>query len=143
MGMSAGGGRGGIKSDINVTPLVDVVLVLLIIFMVVTPMMQRGKDVELPKATQTEPEDKDDPLVVSVTPDRKVFVENDAYADDATFQARLQDELRAKPGRRFLLKADQSLACGDVRRVAKLARVAGVDKLSFGVEAPESAGVAR
>ncbi|MCP3136250.1 ExbD/TolR family protein [Pyxidicoccus xibeiensis] len=138
MGMSAGGGRGRIKSDINVTPLVDVVLVLLIIFMVVTPMMERGKDVELPKATQVEPEKQDDPLVLSVMPDRKVFVEAEAYPDDAAFQARLQEELRAKPGRRFLLKADQSLSCGDIRRVAKLARVAGVEKLSFGVETPES-----
>ena len=52
MGMSAGSNKGGPKNDINVTPLVDVVLVLLIIFMVVTPMLQRGKDVTLPKAKQ-------------------------------------------------------------------------------------------
>ena len=134
MGMSAGGGRGGVKSDINVTPLVDVVLVLLIIFMVVTPMMQRGKDVSLPKAAQVEPEEKKDPLVLSVTPDRKVFVESDVDPDDAAFQARLQEELRRTPGRRFLLKADQSLTCGDVRKVIKLARGAGVERVSFGVE---------
>jgi len=72
MAMTAGG-RGGIKSDINVTPLVDVVLVLLIIFMVVTPMLQRGKDVKLPVATkQKHEEGKDvDPMIVSVTADKR------------------------------------------------------------------------
>src|SRR5437764_15364832 len=59
MAMTAGGSK-GIKNDINVTPLVDVVLVLLIIFMVVTPMLQRGRDVHLPKATQTD-DDKQQP----------------------------------------------------------------------------------
>ena len=54
MGMSVGGSQGGPKSDINVTPLVDVVLVLLIIFMVITPMLQRGKSVTLPKANKVE-----------------------------------------------------------------------------------------
>ncbi|MFP2910361.1 biopolymer transporter ExbD [Pyxidicoccus sp. 3LFB2] len=138
MGMSAGGGRGGIKSDINVTPLVDVVLVLLIIFMVVTPMMQRGQAVELPKAAQVEKEGKDDPLVLSVTPDRKVFVESDSYPDDAAFKTRLQTELSEKPGRRVLLKADQSLTCADVQKVITLARAAGVERVSFGVEAPQT-----
>ncbi|WP_164017796.1 biopolymer transporter ExbD [Pyxidicoccus trucidator] len=137
MGMSAGGGRGGIKSDINVTPLVDVVLVLLIIFMVVTPMMQRGQSVELPRAVQVEKDGKDDPLVLSVMPDRKLFVEAQAYPDDATFQTRLQAELRQTPGRRILLKADHSLSCGDVQRVLKLARSAGAERVSFGVETPD------
>ena len=54
MGMSVGGPSGGPKAEINVTPLVDVVLVLLIIFMVITPMLQRGKSVELPKAKEIE-----------------------------------------------------------------------------------------
>jgi biopolymer transport protein TolR len=139
MAMSAGGGRGGIKSDINVTPLVDVVLVLLIIFMVVTPMMQQqGKAVALPRAAQVEKEAKDNPLVLSMTPDRQVFVDAQGYTDDAAFQRRLQTELGEKPGRRILLKADESLSCGDVQKVIKLARAAGAERLSFGVEAPES-----
>ena len=73
----AAGGRGGIKSDINVTPLVDIVLVLLIIFMVVTPMLQRGKDVKLPVATkQKHEEGKDvDPMIVSVTADKRIWLE--------------------------------------------------------------------
>ena len=138
MGMSGGGPRGGIKSDINVTPLVDVVLVLLIIFMVVTPMMQSGQAVALPKAAQVESKAPENPLVLSVTPDRKVFVDADVYPDDAALQARLREELLRKPERRFLLKADQSLSCGDVRKVIHLARAAGVDRVSFGVESLES-----
>jgi biopolymer transport protein ExbD len=65
--MNVGGGK-GIKAEINVTPMVDVVLVLLIIFMVITPMLQRGKDVQLPKAMKVDDEKKGgaDPIVVSV-----------------------------------------------------------------------------
>jgi len=75
MGMSAGGHR-GVKSEINITPLVDVVLVLLIIFMVVTPMLQRGKDVHLPKATSFKERPSDaDPLILSITKDKSLYLE--------------------------------------------------------------------
>jgi biopolymer transport protein TolR len=128
------GPNAGIKSDINVTPLVDVVLVLLIIFMVVTPMLQRGKDVRLPKAHQVEKDqDRPDPIIVSVTPDKRVYIENDSY-DDRSFQEKLADELTQKPGRPILLKGDQSLAYGEVRRVMNLARKAGARGVSLGVE---------
>jgi len=124
----------GIKNEINVTPLVDVVLVLLIIFMVVTPMLQRGKDVRLPKAQQIEKDDKKaDPLTVSVTPDKHLFVEHDEY-DDKGFEQRLKDEYAQKEGRPILLKGDQSLAYGDVRKVMNLARKAGAKGISLGVE---------
>ena len=86
MGMSAGGHQGGPKSDINVTPLVDVVLVLLIIFMVITPMLQRGKAVELPKAQEIEKpktDGKDDSIILSVTPDKKIYLENDQMDEKA------------------------------------------------------------
>ena len=69
--MAFGGSSKGVKNEINITPLVDVVLVLLIIFMVITPMLQRGKEVHLPKAHQPEEEKKAaDPLVLSVTADK-------------------------------------------------------------------------
>ncbi len=128
------GPNAGIKNEINVTPLVDVVLVLLIIFMVVTPMLQRGKDVRLPKAHEVQKEqDRPDPIIVSVTPDKQIYIEHDPY-DDRHFQERLSDELTQKPGRPILLKGDQSLAYGEVRRVMNLARKAGAKGVSLGVE---------
>src|SRR5438309_7848328 len=101
MAMGGGGKLGGVKSDINVTPLVDVCLVLLIIFMVVTPMLQRGKDVKLPKATSIEKEKKNaDPVILSVTPDKKMYLEQDAY-DDANLETALRDKLLPAPNRKI------------------------------------------
>ncbi|MFZ5443830.1 MAG: ExbD/TolR family protein [Myxococcota bacterium] len=134
MGMSVGG-KGGIKAEINVTPMVDVVLVLLIIFMVITPMLQRGKDVQLPKAMKVDEERKGaaDPIVVSVTPDKRVFIESDSY-DDEGFQTELQKKLVSNPGQRILLKGDSALTFDDVRRVMNLARKAGAKSIALGVE---------
>jgi biopolymer transport protein ExbD len=125
----------GIKNEINVTPLVDVVLVLLIIFMVVTPMLQRGKGVVLPRAHKTEqrPEDTPDPLIVSVTPDKLVYVEQDFVAAPDV-EKRLKQELDAKPGRAVLLKGDSKLAYTDVRKVMENARKAGFKGIQLGVE---------
>ena len=134
MAMGGGGSRGGIKSDINVTPLVDVVLVLLIIFMVVTPMLQRGKDVQLPKAMKVDEDKKAaDPIIVSVTPDKKVYIEHDAY-DDQGFEDALRGKLLTTPGRKILLKGDTSLSFEDVRKVMNLARNAGAHGIALGVE---------
>ena len=122
-------------ADINITPLVDVVLVLLIIFMVITPMLQRGKDVQLPKAIKVDDEKKGaaDPIVVSVTPDKRIFIESESY-DDEGFQSELQKKLISKPGQRILLKGDQSLVYEDVRRVMNLARKSGAKSIALGVE---------
>jgi len=134
MAMTAGG-KGGIKSDINVTPLVDVVLVLLIIFMVVTPLLQRGKDVKLPVATkQKHEEGKDvDPLIVSVTPDKKIWLEKDPVTDDE-LKAALGSKIAAEPWKPILVKGDQSLTFGDVRRVLKDAQDAKAKSVKLGVE---------
>ncbi|MFT3714319.1 MAG: biopolymer transporter ExbD [Archangium sp.] len=134
MGMNVGGGK-GVKAEINVTPMVDVVLVLLIIFMVITPMLQRGKDVQLPKAMKVDEEKKGaaDPIVISVTTDKRIFIESDAY-DDEGFQTELQKKIIAKPGSRILLKGDSSLVFDDVRRVMNLARKAGAKSIALGVE---------
>jgi len=135
MAMTVGPGGRGIKNEINVTPLVDVVLVLLIIFMVVTPMLQRGKDVRLPKAQQPEKEQgvKSDPIIVSITRDKKTFVEKDEFEDER-FQEKIHAELEAAPGRKILLKGDESLTYGDVRKVMNLARKGGAKGISLGVE---------
>ncbi len=133
MAMTAGG-TGGIKKDINVTPLVDVVLVLLIIFMVVTPMLQRGKDVVLPKSKVV---DKDpgagEPLILSITFDKKVWVDKESY-DEAGLEQRLRDEVIAQPNRAFLLKGDNRVTVGDVRKVMAIARKAGARGVRVAVE---------
>jgi biopolymer transport protein TolR len=133
MGITVGSGR-SIKNEINVTPLVDVVLVLLIIFMVVTPMLQRGVDVRLPKARQIEKDGANsDPIIVSVTREKLVYIERDRY-DDQGFEDKLRRELQSLAGRPVLLKGDETLAYGEVRRVMNLARKAGATGISLGVE---------
>ena len=133
MGMAAGGSK-GIKNEINVTPLVDVVLVLLIIFMVVTPMLQRGKDVRLPKSQSTDEEEKQsDPLILSLTADKKAWVESDPYDEDG-LRERLTKEFMAQPNRRVLVKGDESLTFGDVRKIMDITRKAGAKSVALGVE---------
>jgi biopolymer transport protein ExbD len=128
------GARGGIRSDINVTPLVDVVLVLLIIFMVVTPMLQRGKDVMLPQAKVIDEEPgSGDPLILSITSDRRVWVDQEAY-DPAGLERRLRAEVAAQPTRPFLLKGDRRVTVGAVRRVMAIARKAGARGVRIAVE---------
>jgi len=135
MAMAVGPGR-GVKSDINVTPLVDVVLVLLIIFMVVTPMLQRGKEVQLPKTTKVAETTKGptgDPIIVSVTKDKAIYIEKDKFEENA-FEAALKAKIDADPGKRILLKGDQALAFEEVRKVMNMARNAGAKAVHLGVE---------
>jgi biopolymer transport protein ExbD len=137
MGMAVGPGSGGVKADINVTPMCDVVLVLLIIFMVVTPMLQRGKDVKLPSAKEKkEKKEKPkevDPLILSITPDKKVYLEQDQYDEDSLLK-HLEVEVSRMPDRRLLLKGDMTLTFGDVRKVMNIARQAKAKGISLGVE---------
>jgi len=135
MGMDVGT-KGGVRSDINITPLVDVVLVLLIIFMVVTPMLQRGKSVELPKARHAAVhpnKDAPDPLFVSVTKEGKVFIEQDkqpAGKDDVIAAMRAAGET----GKRVMLKADIDTDYGMVRPVLDWASKAKLKGVSLAAE---------
>lgn len=137
MGMSVGSGKEGPKSDINVTPLVDVCLVLLIIFMVVTPMLQQGKEVSLPVATNIdEGAEEEDPLILAVTADKRVWM--------GSTEIRLEDvavvvkrTLAASPNRAVLLKGDTRLSMKQVREVMKYAQDGGAKSVALGVETPE------
>jgi biopolymer transport protein TolR len=134
MAMAAGGGRGKVKSDINVTPLVDVVLVLLIIFMVVTPMLQRGKDVKLPDATkQKQDESKSDPMIVSVTADKKIYLEKDPF-DEEGLRLAMTSKLQTEPFKPILLKGDASLTFEDVRKVLSVMQKSGAKTVKLGVQ---------
>lgn len=124
----------GVKNAINVTPLVDVVLVLLIIFMVVTPMLQRGKDVHLPKAHLDQKEKKEsDPLVVSLTADRSVWIES-IVVQEGDIEPRVGRELGREAGRAVLLKGDDSLTVGDVRKVMDHVKRAGASSIELAIE---------
>ena len=114
MGMNVGGKKGGAMADINVTPLVDVVMVLLIIFMVVTPMLSSGVDVKLPKAkTATEERDMGQYLVVAVRADGAIFMDREQVTID-TVGTRVLEE---RGNRALMVKGDQTVTYGQVRAV--------------------------
>jgi biopolymer transport protein TolR len=123
--MAFSAGSKGVKNEINVTPLVDVVLVLLIIFMVVTPMLQRGKD-------ETENKDSES-IMVSVTTDKRIWLEADQVEPDA-LQAKLTETFAAVPGRKVLVKGDTTLTVAEVRKVMDRVRKAGGKGVSLAVE---------
>ncbi len=115
MSMDVGGK--GVKSDINVTPLVDVVLVLLIIFMVITPLLQRGKPVQLPHARNvSELKHGGDPILVSVTKDGKTWVDKSEVPREALAEM-LQAEFARLPGHPIMVKGDKDLEYKNMRPV--------------------------
>src|SRR5438094_1822844 len=98
------GAKGGVRSDINVTPLVDVVLVLLIIFMVITPMLQRGKAVKLPEAKHVAENQGGDPILLSVTNDGKIWLDK-VEVQKAELVDKLKEErLKAGPSSTLVVK---------------------------------------
>ncbi len=115
--MSMDVGSKNVKSDINVTPLVDVVLVLLIIFMVITPMLQRGKAVQLPHARNvSELKRGGDPILVSVTKDGTTYLDKNAVPREALAEA-LQAEFQRLPGHPIMVKGDKDLEYKNMRPV--------------------------
>jgi biopolymer transport protein TolR len=126
--------EGGVKGDINVTPLVDVVLVLLIIFMVITPMLTRGKDVSLPKAKPKHTDEAPkDPLVVSVTSDGRLWIETDEAPGDA-LEREVGRLVHDSPSRPILLKGDKDLTVGKIRSVMDRLKKAGAKTIDLAVE---------
>lgn len=110
-------GSGGPMADINVTPLIDVVLVLLVVFMVVTPLLSSGLPVDLPKATTTVTvNDAGQFIVVSVTKDGTWAVEQE-MVDEHTIIDAINAEYRKNPERAVLIKGEASLPYADVRKV--------------------------
>ncbi len=107
MSMEIGGK--GVKSDINVTPLVDVCLVLLIIFMVITPMLQRGKAVQLPSAKMvSELKHGGDPILVSITSDGRTWVDKVEVPRKQLSDA-LTTEMQLRPGAPVVVKGDKGI----------------------------------
>jgi biopolymer transport protein ExbD/biopolymer transport protein TolR len=122
-----------VSSEINVTPMVDVMLVLLIIFMVVTPMLQKGISVDMAKVNNPEqmPDaDKEDALLVSVTRDGKVYFGSEQTTID-NLTTKVKDRLANKMDKRVYVKADMRARFGSVVQVVDSVRAAGVDDLGL------------
>ena len=129
MGMAVGGRKGGPMADINVTPLVDVVLVLLIIFMIVTPMLASPVEVTLPQAKKTEEaKDLGSRVVVFIGPEAQVFVGR-APATKETLMPAIQEAFKTKENHELLVKADINLKWRDVSEVLTTIKDGGVNDM--------------
>jgi biopolymer transport protein TolR len=127
--MGAGSGKGPV-SEINVTPLVDVMLVLLIIFMVSAPMMTTGIEIDLPKTHAPRMDVEEQKLLMTITKDQKVFLGETEVPYDQLEQA-LTTNARLQKERELYLQADETVPYGFVAKVMALVRKGGIDKLGL------------
>src|SRR5688500_5250523 len=130
---SSSGGRRTALSEINVTPFVDVVLVLLIIFMVTAPMMQQGIDVDLPNTTTQNLRVRNEPLIITVKKDGSYFLAN-TQVNEKELGAKLQAILSGLDDKGVFLRADQAADYGSVVKALAAARMAGATKLGMVTE---------
>ena len=132
MGVAAGGGRrrrlGGMN-EINVTPLIDVMLVLLVIFMVTAPLLTTGVHVDLPKVRSSPMQTDDSKLLVIVTSDEHVYLGKDEIT--GAVEDRLKNNARLQVEKELYVQADENVKYGAVLRVMAAARSAGVDKMGM------------
>ena len=131
MSMDVGGAKGGIKSDINVTPLVDVMLVLLIIMMIVAPLLQKGAPVRLPSAANAsdKPETQDQ-TVVAVAANGDFYV-NGVPVPNTDLQRRVTDIIENKTEKIVLIKADEDAPYGKVMDAMDELRGAGIEDMGL------------
>jgi biopolymer transport protein TolR len=125
------GGTQGVKSDINVTPLVDVMLVLLIIMMIVAPLLQQGVPVTLPRAINTaEKPETQDQTVVAITADKRYFV-NAVQIQKGDLRRRIEDVLESKKERIVIIKADEDVEYGAVMDAMDELRASGIEDMGL------------
>jgi biopolymer transport protein TolR len=130
---SGGNSRIGANlSEINIIPLVDVILVLLLIFMLTAPLMHRGIDVTLPKSS-AKPTATEERLVLTLTKEQTIYL-NDKLVPVAGLEPRLRDAIKARADKTVYLKADQGLSYGFVVETMDRIRRAGVEKLGMVTE---------
>jgi biopolymer transport protein TolR len=134
MAMQTGGG-GGFNSDINVTPFVDICLVLLIIFMVVTPMLQEGIQINLPYAKHSEKHEDDEAhaIIVAVKGPETIYVQKKPIPRDQ-YLSEMQEVHDRTPDKSVLIKADRAMKYGDVRKVMVETNEAGFNEVSLVTE---------
>ena len=132
MGMSIGGG-GGPKSDINMTPMIDVLLVLIIIFMVITPLTPHGLEAlapQPPKDNTPPPPDQDRTVVIVIDKDKSMKI-NQEVTTEATLGERLTDIFKTRAERVVFVKGDKDLDFQSVARAIDIAKGAGIDKIGL------------
>ena len=136
----AGNGRRRYRpmSDINVTPLVDVMLVLLIVFMVTAPLLTVGVPVDLPKTEAAQLTDQIEPLVVSVDARGKLFLQ-ETELEREQLVPRLKAITGAKPDTRIFVRGDKTIAYGEVMTVMGMISAAGFSKAALLAELPQPA----
>ena len=134
--MNTGGSGKRFMSDINVTPFVDVMLVLLIIFMVTAPMMMQGVDVNLPQTTTKDIKAQEDPLILTVDNNKQIFIEKTNIKIE-DLETKLQKIFEMRRDKEILLKADKDVPYGFVVQVIAGVKRAGIDKLGMITEPPK------
>ena len=122
--------QGRSMSDINVTPMVDVMLVLLIIFMVTAPLIQQGVAVDLPKTRAPTLDVKPDRVVLTITHDQKIYL-GDVEIPYAELKAKVADNIKLKRDKEIYLHADRALPYGYVVDVMSIMKDAGVENLGM------------
>ena len=123
-------------SEMNVTPFVDVMLVLLIIFMVTAPMMMQGVDVNLPQTTAKNIKTKEDPLILSVNSKREIFLENRKVSLN-DLEKKVKSIFKYRREKEVLWKADKDVPYGFVIKVMASIKNAGIEKLGMITEPEE------
>ena len=140
MAMNVGGGSGGIKSDINVTPLVDVMLVLLIIMMIVAPLLQQGVPVTLPlAANSTEKPETQDQTVVTIAANKQVYV-NAVEVQGGQLRSRIQEVLEDKSDKIVIIKADEDVVYSAVMDTMDELRASGIEDMGLITERRKQQG---
>ena len=146
MSMNVGGDGGGVKSEINVTPLVDVMLVLLIIMMIIAPLLQQGAPLTLPTATNTaEKPETQEQTVVSITSDKRFYL-NSKQIPKEQLQQKVIEALEAKTQKIVIIKADIDAEYGSIMEAMDTLRAAGIEDMGLITDpkrAPAAAGGGR
>ena len=140
MSMDVGGAKGGVKADINVTPLVDVMLVLLIIMMLVAPMLQQGVSVKLPMADNTtdKPEVQGQ-TIIAVSKDKHIYL-NARQVSEAELGTRVNEYLESKKDKVVIIKADEEVEYGAVMAAMDGLRQAGIEDIGLITERRRAPG---